>query len=57
LNQLGKPFEAAVVGSFHLIGKTAGRELAHTEMVLQTLAAEALSRAPAIAAVAAFQIG
>jgi hypothetical protein len=57
LDQLGEPLKAAVVGPFHLIRETAGRELAHTEMILQAFAANALARASAIAAITPFQIG
>jgi hypothetical protein len=57
LDQLGKPLKAAVIGPFHSIRKTTGRKLAHAKMVLQALAANSLSRTPAVAAVAPFQIG
>jgi hypothetical protein len=57
LDQLGEPFKAAVVGPFHIVGKTTGRELAHAEVVRQALATDALARTPAVAAIALFQIG
>ncbi len=57
LDQLGKSLEAAVIGPFHGIREATGRKLAHVEMVAQALAADALARTPAIAAIAPFQIG
>jgi hypothetical protein len=57
LNQLGKSLKAAVIGPFQSIRETAGRKLAHAKVVLQAFAANSLSRTPAIAAVAPFQIG
>jgi hypothetical protein len=57
LNQLGKSLKAAVIGPFHRIGETAGRKLAHAQVVLQAFAANSLSRTPAVTAVAPFQIG
>jgi hypothetical protein len=57
LNQLGKPLKAAVIGPFHSVRETTGRKLSHAKVVLQALAANSLSRTPAVAAVAPFQIG
>jgi hypothetical protein len=54
---LGKLLKAAVVGPFHRVRETTGRELAHAKMILQAFAANSLSRTPAVAAVAPFQIG
>jgi len=54
---LGKPLKAAVIGPFHRVRETTGRKLAHAKVVLQALAANALSRTPAVAAIAPFQIG
>jgi hypothetical protein len=57
LDQLGKSLKAAVVGSFHRIRETTARKLAHAKVVLQAFAANALSRTPAVAAIAPFQVG
>jgi hypothetical protein len=54
---LGKPLKAAVIGPFHRIRETTGRKLAHAEVVRQAFAANALSRTPAVAAIAPFKIG
>jgi hypothetical protein len=57
LDQPGKLLKTAVIGPFHRIRETTGRKLAHAKVVLQALAANSLSRTPAVAAVAPFQIG
>jgi len=57
LDQLGESLKTAVIGSFHRVRKTAGWKLAHAKVVLQALAANTLSRTPAVAAIAPFQIG
>jgi hypothetical protein len=56
LDQLGKLLKTAVIGPFHSILETAGRKLAHAKVVLQALAANALTRTTAVAAIAPFQI-
>jgi hypothetical protein len=52
LDQFGEALKAAVIGPFHIIGETTGRKLAHAKVVLQALAANSLSRTPAVAAIA-----
>ena len=56
LHELGETLEAAVVGALDLLRETAGRKLAHAEMIGEALAAHPLSRTSAVAAVAPFQI-
>jgi hypothetical protein len=57
LDELGKTLKAAVVSPFHSVRETTGRKLAQAKVVLQAFAANSLSRTPAVAAIAPFQIG
>jgi len=45
-------FERAVVGAFGIIGKNAGGQFSHVEMIADTVATDAFARARFIAAVA-----
>jgi hypothetical protein len=47
---------AAVISAFGIVGKDAGRQLAHPGVVLDTFTADPFSRARFIRAVAAFQV-
>jgi len=57
LDKFGEALKAAIIGPFHSVRETTGRKLSHAKVVLQALAANSLSRAPGVAAIAPFQIG
>ena len=52
----GEGDEAAVVGAFDVVGKTAGRKLLTAQVVLEALAADALAAASRVTAIAEIHI-
>jgi hypothetical protein len=53
---LDKSFERSIPCLFDIVGKDTGRQLVHSQMILETGAAVALSRAPLVRTVAEAKI-
>ena len=53
---MGKAFEPAVAGAFHVGWKTAGGQLAHAQVIVEAIAAGAFFRAAGIAALATLEV-
>jgi hypothetical protein len=53
---LDETFERTVICPLDIIGKTAGGQLVHAQMIVKALTAISFPRAPAVAAIAVFKV-
>lgn len=56
LYELSEPLEAAIISSFYIVRETAGWQLPHSQVIVEALTANTLTRTRRIAAIAPFEV-